>query len=71
MPSGVVERSQCPAIGQDNRPIEALVPGHDATPEITPPTSHRRERVQCSEVSDQACRLGDRNLPSLIIRAHE
>lgn len=26
MPSGVVERSQCPAIGQDNRPIEALVP---------------------------------------------
>jgi hypothetical protein len=61
MPSGVVERSQCLAIGQDNRPIEALVPGHDATPENARPTSHRREHVQCLG-------SGDRNLPSLVIR---
>jgi hypothetical protein len=75
MPSGGVERSRCLAIGQDNRPIEALVPRHDATSENAPPTSHRREHVQCLEVSDQRCFLdrgsGDRNLPSLVIRTPE
>jgi hypothetical protein len=30
MQSGIFERSQCLAIGQDNRSIEALIPGHDA-----------------------------------------
>jgi hypothetical protein len=68
MPSGVVERSQFLAIGQDNRPIEALVPGHDATPENAPPTSHRREHVQCLRLDRES---GDRNLPSLVIRTPE
>jgi hypothetical protein len=41
MPSGVLQRSQRLAIGQDNRPIEALIPGHDAqAPENALPTSH-------------------------------
>jgi hypothetical protein len=29
MSSGVVQRLQSLAIGQDNRPIEALIAGHD------------------------------------------
>jgi hypothetical protein len=29
MPSGVVQRSQSLAIWQGNRPIKALIPGHD------------------------------------------
>ena len=33
MPSGVLQRSQRLATGQDNRPIEALIPRHDATPQ--------------------------------------
>jgi hypothetical protein len=33
MPSGVLQRSQRLAIGQDNRPIEALIPRHYATPQ--------------------------------------
>jgi len=44
MPSGVLQRSQRLAIGQDNRPIEALIPRHDANSATGPGTlSHRME----------------------------
>jgi len=36
MPSGVLQRPQRLAIGQDNRPIEALIPRHDPTLQLEP-----------------------------------
>jgi len=54
MPSGVLQRSQRLAIGQDNRPIEALIPGHDATtPQLEPGINVGEEfsfRVGCCDL---------------------